>query len=272
MSLQTTTVEGLLGEPEINNWLVPELLERGDRVIFTGREGKGKSTLLRQIGYRLSVGLHPFVERPIQPCKVAYIDLENSRAQVRRALRRLYLTAGVISPMHLILEPAGLNLLTRASECLPVLDAIQPDVIIAGPMYKLAYDLRDEEASARIAAVIDAWRQRYSCCVLLESHQPHETSDGEGRYRPERPFGSSLWMRWPEFGFCLEDSGLLRPWRGPREERDWPLKLKRGEPDKWPWMADSLHCLNCGTELPGTDKFCSLECSLAYSERKKKKG
>jgi hypothetical protein len=57
-----------------------------------------------------------------------------------------------------------------------------------------------------------------------------------------RPFGSSLWKRWPEFGYCLKltrDSDFharmchLIPWRGPRDERDWPAGLAAG--GSWPW-------------------------------------
>ena len=34
-----------------------------------------------------------------------------------------------------------------------------------------------------------------------------------------------------------EDSQIfqLLPWRGPRDERDFPLNLVRGGPQEWPW-------------------------------------
>lgn len=62
---------------------------------------------------------------------------------------------------------------------------------------------------------------------------PHATS---GKHRPERPYGASLWMRWPEFGIYLDANGPMRHWRGQRDEREWPSALKRG--GAWMWTVD----------------------------------
>ena len=43
-----------------HDWVIPGLLERQDRVILTGPEGKGKSTLLRQVAVMCAAGRHPF--------------------------------------------------------------------------------------------------------------------------------------------------------------------------------------------------------------------
>jgi hypothetical protein len=42
------------------DWLIPDLLERRDRLILTGEEGLGKSYLLRQIAIMAAAGLDPF--------------------------------------------------------------------------------------------------------------------------------------------------------------------------------------------------------------------
>jgi ATPase subunit of ABC transporter with duplicated ATPase domains len=61
-------LDAFLAEPDPEyDWLIPGLLERGDRVIVTGQEGKGKSTLLRQIGVQVAAGIHPFTLDDIVP-------------------------------------------------------------------------------------------------------------------------------------------------------------------------------------------------------------
>ena len=42
------------------DWVVPGLLERGDRLILTGAEGLGKSVLMRQLAVCAAAGVHPF--------------------------------------------------------------------------------------------------------------------------------------------------------------------------------------------------------------------
>ena len=268
--LKQQKVKTLLASPEPTyDWLIPGLLERTDRVIITGREGKGKSTLLRQIGYRLSIGQHPFTGAATPNVTVVYFDLENSVRQYRRACNRLKaVSPGFDSEMVVVNEPEGLNVTKDRSPAESILEEHHPDLVILGPMYKLAPDLIKEDESARVAAVLDSWRAKYNCAIIMESHQPHEANvAGEGRYRPERPFGSSLWLRWPEFGYCLEDSGVLRPWRGPREERDWPEKLRRGEASEWPWMLDVRRCLNCNEPVEGNKRFCDDDCEDEYKKR-----
>jgi replicative DNA helicase len=63
------------------------------------------------------------------------------------------------------------------------------------------------------------------------------------KHRPTRPIGSSLWMRWPEFGIGIrptsEETRLrtvdVESWRGPRAQRPWPRRMEEGA-DGWPWM------------------------------------
>src|SRR5215207_2008289 len=80
-------------EPEYD-WLVPEVIERMDRVIVTGDEGIGKSTLKRQVAVKCAAGLHPFSDDAIDPLRVALVDLENGQRHVRRKLRAHTLSAG----------------------------------------------------------------------------------------------------------------------------------------------------------------------------------
>ena len=42
-----------------------------------------------------------------------------------------------------------------------------------------------------------------------------------------RPYGASIWMRWPEFGLHITDTGQLKHWRGDRDEARLARHLTR---------------------------------------------
>jgi hypothetical protein len=81
--------EFLDGPEPIYQWLMPGLLERGDRLMITGYEGWGKSTLVRQIALGCASGVHPFTGESTEPVRVLFIDCENSETQLRRGLTRM---------------------------------------------------------------------------------------------------------------------------------------------------------------------------------------
>jgi len=256
-------VQELLDMPTPDyDWLVPDLLERQDRIIIVGREGKGKSTLLRQFGYQLACGIHPFTLEPVTPVRVLYVDLENPVPATRRALSKLYDKAkpapGLFSGICL---PAGVDL-TRQADRLgmqTLMAMARPELLVLGPMYKLGCDLNTEESSMTLIRQLDGWREQFNCALLMEAHQPQESLDpgGAGRYRRMSPIGSSAWLRWPEFGFCLTDNGTLFRFRGNRDaDRPWPETLHWGK--TWPWESQAQLCLygTCTNLAKEHGKYC----------------
>lgn len=219
------------------DWLVPGLLEHRDRVVITAEEGTGKSTLLRQIAVQLASGIHPFTHAPIDPYRVLYVDCENSPRQARRALRNLREAAGDnYQPGHLRLRVLGEAMAIGD----PVIEADLAariahhhiDLVVIGPLYKLVTgDPVKEEPAKAVADAIDRLRNIRGSAFLIEAHSPY--AEGHGKKRPIRPYGASLWSRWPEFGFHLAPDGQITHWRGQREGRDWPPSLQRATP--WPW-------------------------------------
>jgi hypothetical protein len=229
-------IHTLLGQPEPEyRWLIPGLLERSDRVILTGPEGQGKTTLLRQMAVQAASGIHPFTDDDVDPVKVLFVDLENTRRQTLRELTPLVIQAQerlADNQLIPIIHPEGIDLLDPKQQrwLTNRVDANQPDLMVIGPLYKLALgDPTSEEAARHVAYVLDALRVTYDVALLIEAHQPHRSNG----HRPERPYGASLWMRWPEFGLALTATGFLHHWRGARDERDWPPVLRRG--GAWPW-------------------------------------
>jgi hypothetical protein len=225
-------------EDDAYDWVIPGFLERQDRLMLTGPEGGGKSTLCRQIAVMAAAGMHPFTGELLDTApRVLYIDLENSERQSRRKLRPLRVQAGSLleDPTRLSIEvrSAGVDLL-QADELrwfLDVVDAARPDLLITGPLYRMASGDPVEEKTAKpVSMALDRVRER-GCAVLIETHTPHAAS-GQ-RKRPTRPYGASLWLRWPEFGLHLSAEGEIEHWRGARDERDFPMALARG--GDWPW-------------------------------------
>lgn len=183
------------------------------------------------------------------------VDCENSVMQSRRRFRRMVNTVdssryrrGLTQvdwseSMFIEVRPAGVDLLaSRDSAWLErAVSAVVPDVVVLGPLYKLHHaNPNDETAARELVWVLDSMRERHGFALLTEAHAGN-SNDVNGD-RMMRPIGSSLFRRWPEFGFGLrkakgESSEYVVDvvsWRGSREERDWPDQLVRS--GELPWM------------------------------------
>lgn len=236
-------------------WVVPGILEHGDRLIWTGLEGTGKTVVLRQIAVAAAAGVHPFNDERFRPQRVLYIDCENSERQGRRHFRGLERVArakGRPVPddtMFVIHRPAGIDL-TRAEDAAWLLERVtahKPDLLTCGPFYRLHAAASEEESAARrVVAALDMARVQADCALIVEHHAPHGGNGGGAR--SIRPFGSSLLMRWPEMGMGIVPAVdelpcrhvNVKAWRGNRDERHWPRSLTWGSgDDEWPWVVDT---------------------------------
>jgi replicative DNA helicase len=245
----TMTLDEFLAIEEAEyDWVIPGLLERSDRLILTGGEGLGKSTLFRQIAVCVAGGLHPFTGKLIPQQRALYVDCENGPTHMRRKLRPLALQAklrGAGAGQTLFVEgrPEGLNLLDPAQQQWLVgrVAALQPAVLFTGSLYKLFEgDPNKEEPARAVTAVLDRCRAVANCAIVIEAHSGH--TQGQTGERQVRPHGASLWLRWPEFGYGLRPTKDFNeatrvvdfvPWRGDRDERAWPKRLRAGS--VWPW-------------------------------------
>lgn len=225
------------------DWVIPGLLERSERVIVVAAEGVGKTMLARQVGLLSAAGVHPFSFQEIPPIRTLTVDLENPDRIIRRTGRSIAMQAmshARVSRLdaHLLTKPSGMDLLRATDRAIleEALDSVRPDLLVIGPLYKAFLDpggRTSESIALEIAKYLDTIRTVYRCALWIEHHAPLGTSMTS---RDLRPFGSAVWSRWPEFGISLQPDPTalgayvyeVRHFRGARDERHWPTKMKRG--------------------------------------------
>lgn len=245
----------LAGDDPDYDWVLPGYLEHTDRIIWTSGEGAGKSVLQRQIAITTAAGMLPFGgTNSLGPQRVLVLDCENSSRQSRRHYRGLIATAEhqgtpvKRGQLHIDLRPEGVDLTRGEGRAwlMRRVEAVMPDLLIVGPIYRLHNgDPNSEELARKVTVVLDEARATAGCALSMEAHSPQGGPMGP---RALRPVGSSLWLRWPEFGLGLrpvedarsaEEDRARRvlPWRGARDERAWPKFLCQGESGSWPWRS-----------------------------------
>lgn len=249
--MTTKTLEEILAIEEDHDWLVPNLLERGDRLILTGFEGGGKTTWIRQLIICMAAGIHPttldLLEKPL---RVLVVDAENTEAQWRSQVRGMTANAakyGHSDPAPLIhIHAKGRIDITKDAtlgEVHRLVDEHQPDILAIGPLYKIvSTGINNDQEAAPLIVALDSLRDR-GVALIMEGHA--KKGDANSNTRDLAPRGSAALMGWPEFGFGLHpdatnpDMTLVTKWRGDREAgRDWPRELYRGGP--FPWTGETV--------------------------------
>ena len=207
--------------------------------------------LARQVALMSSAGLSPFKRDSMPPIKTLFVDLENPERIIRRTSRQIADTIKVVQqlnrlqvPAHLLVKPDGINLLEAKdrNDLEQVIALVEPDLLFLGPLYKSYIDpggQTSEAVAVTVARFLDYIRDAYGCALWLEHHAPLGSSDTS---RPLRPFGSSVWSRWSEFGIALAPDPVapgvfdVRHYRGMRDEREWPKRLRKG--GEFPFTAE----------------------------------
>lgn len=249
------TIAELFEQTFSKRWVVPGMLACRERVVLTAAEGLGKSVLSTQWAICLAAGLHPFTgARLDEPKRVLLLDAENSPEQTQNRYQwagdrvtELGGVSGWAKRINHQIRPEGFDITGRDRQWFSnTVAKASPDLIVMGPAYKMmgAAKTSDDAAILAFFAVLDEIRVKHDTALLIEAHSGHAKDDDK---RSVRPFGSSVWMRWPEIGVGLRRSDDLDAhepiasvvdvvhWRGNREQRDWPTLLKRGGDRELPW-------------------------------------
>ena len=238
-------------EQKLDDFTIPNLLRRNERLVLTGSEGGGKSVFIYQMLTGAAYGIDTFTLDRHEPKKVLFLDVENNEFQARANLDKIVPALADIAPD---VEPEWRSMKRRVVNLLDTKDKsdvlrrvihYNPDILYMGTAYKLT-DITDEthRAVRAIQSVVDRIRQETGCSVIVEHHAGHGTMNDRNNMRPE---GSSYWLRWPDFGYGMQpipvsDGRLMRirAWRGDRAtDRTFPAALKSGPVMPWvPIMPD----------------------------------
>lgn len=260
------------------DWVIPGWLAREDRAVLVAGEGIAKTTMLRQFAVCIAAGLNPWNGQRVAPGqRVLFIDAENSRNQSRRAYRwisnriqRPVMATGWMDRVVHKTRNDGVDLPGRdAGWFMDTAARVCPDVLILGPAYKLMRgDPQKDRDVQDLLDVIDKVRVQQNCAVLVETHAPH----GAMGTRNMRPYGSSVWLRWPEIGVGyqrdMDERVVQQPrpeelqavdWRGQREERDWPTHIRYGDPNRreLPWVPNQdewAPSIDLGYQIPDDER------------------
>ena len=245
-----------------NAFVIPGVIARGDRMILTGYEGHGKSTFCKQWAIQVAAGIHPWTGAEMEPKRVLYLDAENHPDQSQEDWAHLL---GLARAHGREVERGMLTLLEEWDADLDLTDqdgddyltermhAFKPELFIVGPLYNLAEkDLGEHSVVGRLKRTINKARGLYGSAVLMEHHAPHK-QPGEP-IRSLRPYGSSTFLKWPEFGYGLKplttpddpdkDAELVGVYQFVQtrfnriRKRYFPSHLRWGKEDsiEWPWM------------------------------------
>lgn len=242
-------------------FVIPQTLAMGERLILIGFEGTGKSTLCRQIAVMTAAGLHPFLGRDMDPRRVLFIDAENHPDQVDTSWDELVdlaerhghgLERGMLTVMEEWESSIDLSSLEGSAWLQERVHAYRPHLVVMGPLTNLSgKDLRDDEPVRRLRNAVNQARSICNSAFIMEHHAPHKGPlDKE---RQVRPYGSSLFLKWPDYGYGMkptEREGVYEWYknRGPRvRSRIWPDWIREGRREtgedsmEWPFMDCGLN-------------------------------
>lgn len=209
------------------------------------------SVLFRQLAIATAQGIHPMLHTRIPKQVSLIVDLENPDEAIIDVCTPIVSEARRVGGEGYEQErawlwhrPGGINLRARGdrAQLEAVIATVRPSLVCIGPLYK-CYQVggheSDEQAAGEVERVFDDLRTRYQFALMIEHHAPKKTSMS-GK-RDLNPYGSSLWLRWPELGITLEpiDGDVrnirLGRFRGDRVVSSWPESLERSKP--WPWRG-----------------------------------
>lgn len=237
-------IMGLTAKEE--DFTLPLMLKRNERLVLTGSEGGGKSVFVYQLLTGAAFGVDTFSLEQVEPKRVLFIDVENNEFQARANLDKIVPALREIAPNE---NPDWRSLKRRVVDLLTTKDRAEiirrvvhysPDILYMGTAYKLTDISDDTHRSVRaIQSVVDRIRQEVGCTVLVEHHAGHGHMNDRNNMRPE---GSSYWLRWPDFGYGMQplltkdNRRLMRlgAWRGDRAtDRQFPVAVKQGSVMPW---------------------------------------
>lgn len=249
----TWTLDDIMGLTlKQEEFTIPNMLRRNERLVLTGSEGGGKSVFIYQMLTGAAFGVDTFTQEKTQPQRVLFMDVENNEFQAKANLDKIVpalkeIADPAVTPEWRSMKRRVVNLLATQDKADVIRRVVHyaPDILYMGTAYKLT-DVADEahRAVRAIQSTVDRIREELDCTVIIEHHAGHGFNNDRNSMRPE---GSSYWLRWPDFGYGMQginvDKGRLmrlKAWRGDRsDDRKFPAAMRSGGMMPWvPIMND----------------------------------
>src|SRR5699024_7064916 len=175
--IEARSLARILEESDEYDWVIPGILERRDRVIFTGGEGAGKSTLVRQMAILSAAGINPLTFEDMDPARVLIVDAENTEKQWRRATRDIVgkashaFGANVAELIPLACVPSlDITKERDLSAVHDLIDRHEPAIVFIGPLYKLVpRAIQSDDDAAPLIKALDSIRAR-DVALVMEAH------------------------------------------------------------------------------------------------------
>lgn len=246
-------LQGVKRNFPVSSFIIPNMLAPGERMLLTGFEGHGKSEMCRQFAAQAASGTHPWGGGQMTPRRVLFFDGENHPQQTQESwlnLLRLAEEHGrpVMPDMLTVIESwdDDIDILSPDGEAwfYERVTAFKPELIFLTPLYNLVgADLAKDEVVRKLKTVVNHARSIYSSAVVMEHHAPHKGP--MDKKRTVRPYGSTMFLKWPDFGYGLqpieeiEGAYEYSRLRLPRmRKRYFPEFVRWGQEDsmEWPWM------------------------------------
>lgn len=164
------------------DWLLPNLLARGEITILAGEAGAGKTTLALEIAHALTSTDVTMGERPQAQARVVWLHFDHSEGRIREKYEATYgeePAEAFMTPNMEKLEGAGMLRLTPENVPLwaSMLKAFGAECVIVDTMNDwLGCDDTDKEAKVR--PLMNALRQlvEQTGVALLAIHHPNKAS------------------------------------------------------------------------------------------------
>ena len=246
-NLDTLNLDDILGlEDDVRPWVMPSMLRTNERLIITGPEGGGKSVLVAQICMGAAMGINTLhaTYASHDPMRVLMLDVENDKLQIRDNARKVWPYFKSFTDTKPDIEWVDIQHIDLSDpvdeqKVIRLAKERMPHMMYLGSLYRLAPEGDKVDAAfTHVSRTVDRIRAETGASVVLEAHAGHGMANDRNGMRP---YGSSMWMRWPEFGIGMNKDRVsgytrLKAWRGHRsDDRQWPVALRRGE--AFPWQA-----------------------------------
>jgi predicted ATP-dependent serine protease len=180
------------------DWIIGDLVARGDIVLVTGEGGTGKSWLLQDLATRTAERAESWLgmDLALRSGRVMYVDQENPQPTVRHRLQALGMTAELSKNMRYLWYP-GLTLDNDAALLYEDVESFEPDIIVFDSVSRVhgKNENKAEEINPLLNESIYPLSRKLGATVFLIHHM-----NKEGGVR-----GSTAWGNATDLSLLLKN-------------------------------------------------------------------